>query len=205
MPLSPEKAALLQRLEAEVARRMASSNAVPNQPSIPQVESAAVVGSTAQLNQAVQDASNVGQQEGGFMAGLKEVFRGIGTGGGGLSGGEVLRAPIAGAETPEGQKFRQAARFQAATGAGIVAPELLAAAVPEVAAGMTAAGGATRLARTGQFLERSGAQALGGGTGGAATGAVEALPELARGEYGKAAETLVVGKIQQADAAGLFN
>jgi len=124
------------------------------------------------------------------MAGLKEVFRGIGTGGGGLSGGEVLRAPIAGAETPEGQKFRQAARFQAATGAGIVAPELLAAAVPEVAAGMTAAGGATRLARTGQFLERSGAQALGGGAGGAATGAVEALPELARGEYGKAAETL---------------
>jgi hypothetical protein len=190
MPLSPEKAALLQRLEAEVARRMASSNAVPNQPSIPQVESAAVVGSTAQLNQAVQDASNVGQQEGGFMAGLKEVFRGIGTGGGGLSGGEVLRAPIAGAETPEGQKFRQAARFQAATGAGIVAPELLAAAVPEVAAGMTAAGGATRLARTGQFLERSGAQALGGGAGGTATGAVEALPELARGEYGKAAETL---------------
>ncbi len=178
MPLSPEKAALLQRLEAEVARRMASSNAVPNQPSIPQVESAAVVGSTAQLNQAVQDASNVGQQEGGFMAGLKEVFRGIGTGGGGLSGGEVLRAPIAGAETPEGQKFRQAARFQAATGAGIVAPELLAAAVPEVAAGMTAAGGATRLARTGQFLERSGAQALGGGTGGAATGAVEALTNI---------------------------
>jgi hypothetical protein len=190
MPLSQQESELLQTLKAEVARRTASSNAVPNQPSVPQVEAATAVGSTAQLNQAVQDASNVGQQEGGFMAGLKEVFRGIGTGGGGLSGGEVLRAPIAGAETPEGQKFRQAARFQAATGAGIVAPELLAAAVPEVAAGMTAAGGATRLARTGQFLERSGAQALGGGAGGAATGAVEALPELARGEYGKAAETL---------------
>jgi hypothetical protein len=190
MPLSQQESELLQTLKAELARRTASSNAVPNQPSVPQVEAAAAVGSTAQLNQAVQDASNVGQQEGGFMAGLKEVFRGIGTGGGGLSGGEVLRAPIAGAETPEGQKFRQAARFQAATGAGIVAPELLAAAVPEVAAGMTAAGGATRLARTGQFLERSGAQALGGGAGGAATGAVEALPELARGEYGKAAETI---------------
>jgi hypothetical protein len=190
MPLSPEKAALLQRLEAEVARRMASSNAVPNQPSVPQVEAAAVVGSTAQLNQAVQDASNVGQQDGGFMAGLKEVFRGIGTGGGGLSGGEVLRAPIAGAETPEGKQFRQAARFQAATGAGIVAPELLAALSPEVAAAMTATGATTKLGRVGQFFERGGAQALGGGTGGAATGAVEALPELARGEYGKAAETL---------------
>jgi hypothetical protein len=190
MPLSQQESELLQTLKAELARRTASSNAVPNQPSVPQVEAAAAVGSTAQLNQAVQDASNVGQQERGFMAGLKEVFRGIGTGGGGLAGGEVLIAPAVGAETPEGQKFRQAARFQAATGAGIVAPELLAAAVPEVAAGMTAAGGATRLARTGQFLERSGAQALGGGAGGAATGAVEALPELARGEYGKAAETL---------------
>lgn len=155
---------------------------------LPQAEVAAAVGSTAQLNQAVQDASKVGQQEGGFMAGLRETFRGIGTGGGGLAGGEVLRAPIAGAETPEGKKFREAARFQAATGAGIVAPELLAAAVPEVAAGMTAAGATTKLGRVGQFLERGGAQALGGATGGAGTGAVEALPELARGEYGKAAE-----------------
>ena len=157
---------------------------------LPQAEVAAAVGSTAQLNQAVEDASKVGQQEGGFMAGLRETFRGLGSGGAGLSGGEVLRAPIAGAETPEGKQFRQAARFQAATGAGIVAPELLAAAVPEVAAGMTAAGATTKLGRVGQFLERGGAQALGGGTGGAATGAVEALPELARGEYGKAAETV---------------
>lgn len=157
---------------------------------LPPEQVQAAVGSTAQLNQAVQDASNVGQQEGGFIAGLRETFRGLGSGGAGLSGGEVLRAPIAGAETPEGQKFRQAARFQAATGAGIVAPELLAAAVPEVAAGMTAAGATTKLGRVGQFLERGGAQALGGGTGGAATGAVEALPELARGEYGKATETL---------------
>ena len=190
MPLSQQESELLQSLKAEVARRMESSNAIPAQPSVPQVEAAAAVGSTAQLNQAVQDASKVGQQEGGFMAGLREAFRGLGSGGAGLSGGEVLRAPIAGAETPEGKQFRQAARFQAATGAGIVAPELLAAAVPEVAAGMTAAGATTKLGRVGQFLERGGAQALGGGTGGAATGAVEALPELARGEYGKAAETL---------------
>lgn len=157
---------------------------------LPEAQAAVAVGSTAQLNQAVQDASKVGQQEGGFMAGLRETFRGIGTGGGGLAGGEVLRAPVAGAETPEGKKFREAARFQAATGAGIVAPELLAAAVPEVAAGMTAAGATTKLGRVGQFLERGGAQALGGAAGGAGTGAVEALPELARGEYGKAAETL---------------
>jgi hypothetical protein len=61
MPLSPEKAALLQRLEAEVARRMASSNAVPNQPSVPQVEAAAAVGSTAQLGQAVNRAATIGE------------------------------------------------------------------------------------------------------------------------------------------------
>lgn len=157
---------------------------------LPEAQAAVAVGSTAQLNQAVQDAGKVGQQESGFMAGLRETFRGIGTGGGGLAGGEVLRAPIAGAETTEGKQFRQAARFQAATGAGIVAPELLAAAVPEVAAAMTAAGATTKLGRVGQFLERGGAQALGGAAGGAGTGAVEALPELARGEYGKATETL---------------
>lgn len=148
------------------------------------------VGSPEQLQEAVQDASRVGQQDGGLMDNLKEAFRGIGAFGSGTAGGEVLRAPVAGAETPEGKKFREAARFQAATGAGIVAPELLAAAVPEVAAGMTAAGATTKLGRVGQFLERGGAQALGGGTGGAATGAVEALPELARGEYKKAGETL---------------
>ena len=44
MPLSPEKADLLRRLEAEVSRRMASSNAAPAQPSVPQVEAAAAVG-----------------------------------------------------------------------------------------------------------------------------------------------------------------
>ncbi len=188
MPLSPEKADLLRRLEAEVARRMASSNTPAA--TVPQVEAAAAVGSTAQLNQAVQDSGKVGQQEGGFFAGLKEAFRGLGSGGAGLAGGEVLRAPVAGAETPEGKQFREAARFQAATGAGIVAPELLAAASPEIAAAMTAAGGATRAERAGQFLGRTGAQALGGAAGGAGTGAVEALPELARGEYGQAGSTL---------------
>lgn len=154
-----------------------------------QVQAQAQVGSPQQLEQAVQDAGKVGKET-GFVAGLKEAFSGIGTGGGGLAGGGVLIAPTAAAESPEGQKFRQAARFQAATGAGIVAPELLAAAVPEVAAGMTAVGGATRMSRLGALAERTGAQALGGATGGAATGAVEAFPEFARGEYKKAGETL---------------
>lgn len=153
---------------------------------LPESQAAVAVGSTAQLNRAVEDSKKVGQ-EGGFW---KEAFQAIGGTTPGLAGGEVLRAPVAGPETPEGKKFREAARFQAATGAGIVAPELLAAAVPEVAAGMTAAGATTKLGRVGQFLERGGAQALGGGTGGAATGAVEALPELARGEYKKAGETI---------------
>jgi hypothetical protein len=157
---------------------------------LPEAEVAAAVGSTAQLNQAVQDAGKVGQQEGGFMAGLRETFRGLGSGGAGLAGGDVLRAPIAGPETPEGKQFRDAARFQAGIAAGIVAPELLAAASPEIAAALTAAGGATRAERAGKFLGRVGAEAVSGGAGGAATGAVEALPELARGEYGKAGETI---------------
>lgn len=156
---------------------------------LPEAQAAVALGSTAEMNRAVQDAGKVGQS-GGFLEGLKEAFRGIGASGSGLAGGEVLRAPVAGAETPEGKKFREAARFQAATGAGIVAPELLAAASPEIAAAMTAAGGATRAERIGQFFGRTGAQALGGAAGGAGTGAVEALPEVARGEYGKAAETL---------------
>ena len=157
---------------------------------LPPEQVQAAIGSTAQLNQAVQDAGDVGQQQGGFMSGLRETFRGLGSAGSGVAGGEVLVAPIAGAETPEGKKYRQAATFQAATGAGIVAPELLAALSPEVAAAMTVTGATTKLGRVGQFLERGGAQALGGGTGGAATGAVEALPELARGEYKKAGETI---------------
>lgn len=203
MPLSPEEKQLFERLKSEASKRGIQ---LPSQGSatiaemrrreeqgmvsaLPPEQVQARVGSPEQLEEAVQDSKNVGQQEGGFLRNLKETFRGIGSAGSGVAGGEVLVAPIAGAETPEGQKYRQAARFQAATGAGIVAPELLAAAIPEVAAGMTVAGGATKMARTGQFLERAGSQALGGGVGGAATGAVEALPELARGEYKKAGET----------------
>ena len=63
MPLSQQESELLQSLKAEVARRMESSNAIPAQPSVPQVEAAAAVGSTAQLNRAVQDAGNVGKME----------------------------------------------------------------------------------------------------------------------------------------------
>jgi hypothetical protein len=74
MPLSQQESELLQTLKAEVARRMTSSNAVPNQPSVPQVEAAAAVGSTAQLNQAVQDAGKVGMFErfAGAFAGMAE-------------------------------------------------------------------------------------------------------------------------------------
>jgi len=61
MPLSQQESELLQTLKAEVARRMASSNAVPNQPSVPQVEAAAAVGSTAQLGQAVNRAATIGE------------------------------------------------------------------------------------------------------------------------------------------------
>ena len=204
MPLSPEEKQLFERLKSEASKRGIQ---LPSQgpatiadmrrreeqgmvSALPPEQVQAAIGSTAQLNQAVQDAGDVGQQQGGFMSGLRETFRGLGSAGSGVAGGEVLVAPIAGAETPEGKKYRQAATFQAATGAGIVAPELLMAALPEVGAGMTVAGGATKMARTGEFLERAGSQALGGGVGGAATGTVEALPELARGEYKKAGETI---------------
>jgi len=204
MPLSPEEKQLFDRLKSEASKRGIQ---LPSQgpatigemrrreeqgmvSALPPEQVQAAIGSTDQLNQAVDDAGKVGQQQGGLMSDLRETFRGLGSAGSGVAGGEVLIAPIAGAETPEGQKYRQAARFQAGTGAGIVAPELLMALSPEVAAGMTVAGGATKMARAGQFLERAGSQALGGGVGGAATGAVEALPELARGEYGKAAETV---------------
>lgn len=61
MPLSQRESELLQSLKAEVARRTASSNAVPAQPTVPQVEAAAVVGSTAQLNQAVQKSATIGE------------------------------------------------------------------------------------------------------------------------------------------------
>jgi hypothetical protein len=80
---------------------------------LPPEQVQAAVGSTAQLNQAVQDASNVGQQEGGFMASLKEVFRGLGSGGSGLAGGEVALAPVG--DSPEAKRYREAIAFQART------------------------------------------------------------------------------------------
>jgi hypothetical protein len=73
----------------------------------------AQVGSPQQLEQAVQDSGKVGQQEGGFMAGLKEVFRGIGSGGSGLAGGEVALAPVG--DSPEAKRYREAIAFQART------------------------------------------------------------------------------------------
>ncbi len=157
---------------------------------LPPEQVQAAIGSTDQLNQAVNDSKNIGFEENFILRNLKNMLPGAGAGGSGVAGGQVLVAPIAGAETPEGKKYRQAAGLQAGIGAGVVAPELLAALSPEVAAAMTATGATTKLGRVGQFLERGGAQALGGATGGAATGGFEALPELARGEYGKAAETL---------------
>ena len=61
MPLSQQESELLQSLKAEVARRMESSNAIPAQPSVPQVEAAAAVGSTVQLNQAVKQSATIGE------------------------------------------------------------------------------------------------------------------------------------------------
>ena len=52
---------------------------------LPPEQAQAAIGSTAQLNQAVKDAGDVGQQQGGFMSGLRETFRGLGSAGSGVA------------------------------------------------------------------------------------------------------------------------
>lgn len=128
MPLSQQESELLQSLKAEVARRTASSNAVPTQPSIPQVEAAAAVGSTAQLNQAVQDASKVGMME-RFVGTMGQLGEPVGM----LSPMEGGRIAPSGQFTPLGAAEARGMRRGAALGAAMI-PSALAA---PFTAGMT--------------------------------------------------------------------
>ena len=183
MPLSPEKADLLRRLEAEVARRMESSNAIPAQPSVPQVEAAAAIGSTAQLNQAVQQSATGGEmrrrEEQGLVSALNPEQIKQAT----MSDSDRFSQAMAQAEQRlaesgapsmfEGETVPEGA---ASVALGFAAPELLAARIPALA----------RAAMAGKFLQRTGAQA----TLGAAGGAASAIP--------KAAELVTEGKPAQA-------
>jgi hypothetical protein len=187
MPLSPEKAALLQRLEAEVARRMASSNAAPNQPSIPQVEAAAVVGSTAQLNQAVQKSATVGEMRRREEQGLVSA----------LNPEQIKQATMSESERM-GQAMMEKEQQLAASGApsmfdetvpegaaaialGMAAPEMLAARIPALA----------QAAMAGRLLPRLGAQATLGATGGAASAMPKAAELVSQGKPAEAAKEVV--------------
>ena len=178
MPLSPEKAALLQRLESEVARRIASSNAVPNQPSVPQVEAAAAVGSTAQLNQAVKQSATVGEmrrrEEQGLVSALNPEQIRQATMSDAARMGEAMQqeeARLAAAGAPS--MFDETVPEGAASVAlGFAAPEMLAARVPALA----------RAAMAGKLLQRTGAQATLGATGGAASSIPKAVELVAKGE-----------------------
>ena len=182
MPLSQQESELLQSLKAEVARRMASSNAVPTQPSVPQVEAAAVAGSTAQLNRAVQQSASIGEmrrrEEQGLVSALspeqiKQATMSDAARMGQAMQQEEARLAAAGAPSAFDETVPEGA---ASVALGFAAPEMLAAGVPALA----------RAAMAGKLLQRTGAQTALGATGGAAS----ALP--------KAAELVVEGKPAQA-------
>lgn len=182
MPLSQQESELLQSLKAEVARRTASSNAVPIQPSVPQVEAAAAVGSTAQLNQAVQQSASIGEmrrrEEQGLVSALspeqiKQATMSDAARLGQAMQQEEARLSAAGAPSAFDETVPEGA---ASVALGFAAPEMLAARVPALA----------RAAMAGKFLQRTGAQTALGATGGAAS----ALP--------KAAELVFEGKPAQA-------
>lgn len=193
MPLSPEKADLLKRLEAEVARRMASSNAAPTQPSVPQVEAAAVVGSTEQLNQAVQQSATIGEmrrrEEQGLVSALspeqiKQATMSDSARLGQAMMEEEQRLAAAGAPSMFDETVPEGA---ASVALGFAAPEMLAARVPALA----------RAAMAGKLLQRTGAQATLGAAGGAAS-AVPKAAELV--SEGKPAEA--VGEVAKETAIG---
>ena len=107
------------------------------------------VGSPQQLEQAVQDAGKVGQET-GFVAGLKEAFRGIGTGGAGLAGGEVAQAPVG--ESPEAKKYREAIAFQTRT-VPVIGTALATGGLGAVPAALTMAGTSAAAEKAAQEYE----------------------------------------------------
>ena len=187
MPLSPEKADLLRRLEAEVARRMASSNAVPVQPSVPQVEAAAAVGSTAQLNQAVKQSATVGEmrrrEEQGLVSALNPEQISQATMSDAARMGEAMqqeeaRLAAAGAPSMFDETVPEGAE---AVALGFAFPEIAAARFPALA----------RAAMAGKLLQRTGAQATLGAAGGAGSAIPKAVELVAKGEPAEAAGEVI--------------
>lgn len=187
MPLSQQESELLQTLKAEVARRMASSNAAPNQPSVPQVEAAAAVGSTVQLGQAVNRAATIGEMRRREEQGLVSA----------LNPEQIKQATMSDAARM-GQAMQQQEARLAASGApsmfdetvpegaaaialGMAAPEMLAARVPALA----------QAAMSGRLLPRLGAQAALGATGGAASAIPKAAELVSQGKPAEAAGEVV--------------
>lgn len=129
-------------------------------------------GSTQQLQTAVDDAGKIGEQkavQGESGQYVTPYFQRPG----------VMTAPPSVA-TSEEEKKRAAQ--QLAISGGLVAGTVFPALLPEA---LTAA------ATTGTIGARLGAGALVGGTSGGASGAVQAIPELLRGEYGEAGKTVL--------------
>ena len=152
------------------------------QPSIPQVEAAAAVGSTAQLNQVVQKSATVGEmrrrEEQGLVSALNPEQIRQATMSDAARMGEAMQqeeARLAAAGAPS--MFDETVPEGAASIAlGFAAPEMAAARFPALA----------RAAMAGKLLQRTGAQA----TLGAAGGTASAIP--------KAAELVSEGKPAQA-------
>lgn len=129
MPLSQQELEYLQILKAEVSRRLASSNAVPTQPTVPQVEAAPVAGSQEALNQAVQESASVGQRQ-QFVYG--------GTGG--------YMPPRFTPGSPEAEEYRKTQQKAAATIARVGLPIAATMAAPVGIPAMMAYGAAGGLA-----------------------------------------------------------
>lgn len=167
---------------------------------VPQIEKVAAVGSTAQLNQAVQDASKVGQQAATIGEMRRREEQGLVSA---LSPEQIKQATMSDSARL-GQAMMEEEQRLAAAGApsmfdekvppgaasialGFAAPEMLAARVPALA----------RAAMAGKLLQRTGAQA----TLGAAGGAASAIPKAAElVTEGKPAEA--VGEVAKETAIG---
>jgi len=126
---------------------------------LPPEQVQARVGSPEQLEEAVQDSKNVGQQEGGFSAKNLEAFlkgiatgEGIGAGGSGLAGGEVPRAPVG--DSPEAKRYREAIAFQART-VPVIGTALSTGGLGAIPTALTMAGTSALAEQTAQEYEKA--------------------------------------------------
>ena len=126
---------------------------------LPPEQVQAAIGSTDQLNQAVKDAGDVGQQESGFTvknlgAFLKGIAtgEGIGSGGSGLAGGEVPFAPVG--DSPEAKRYREAIAFQTRT-VPVIGTALATSGLSAIPTALTMAGTSALAEQTAQEYEKA--------------------------------------------------